>query len=130
MPLIHVNRCDDVLPPGDLVGADALSLIQIKARHRRRWQESPDISETDMRMHWALAAGFLVAAAVFAGRAFAHWREMTMFGPICGDATIHCAWCYAAEASLLAAAISFAFAIADQTAVSRAKPAVGEAGAA
>lgn len=65
-----------------------------------------------MRLHWALGGGFLIAAAGFGGRAMAHWREMTMFGPICGDATIHCAWCYAAEVSLLVAAISFAAAIA------------------
>ena len=49
----------------------------------------------------------------FGERAAAHWREMTMFGPICGDATVHCGWCHAAEASLFAAAISFALAIAD-----------------
>lgn len=65
-----------------------------------------------MRRSWALGAGFLIAAAVFGERAAAHWREMTMFGPICGDATIHCGWCYAAAASLIAAAISFGVALA------------------
>ena len=57
-----------------------------------------------MRMLWALAAGFLVAAAAFGGRAAAHWQDLAAYGPICGDATVHCAWCYAGAASLLAAA--------------------------
>lgn len=65
-----------------------------------------------MPMLWGLFAGFFIAAAAFAGRAAAHWRELSMFGPICGDATVHCGWCYAAAASLLAAAVTFAFLVA------------------
>lgn len=76
-----------------------------------------------MRMLWALAAGFLVAAAAFGGRAAAHWQDLAAYGPICGDATVHCAWCYAGAASLLAAAVSFGLA----AAADRQTPAYAEA---
>jgi hypothetical protein len=72
-----------------------------------------------MPMLWSLFAGFFIAAAAFAGRAAAHWHELSAFGPICGDATVHCGWCYAAAASLLAAAITFAFLIAEERRGSR-----------
>lgn len=58
-----------------------------------------------MRSLLAWSAGFLIAGAAFGGRAVAHWRELTLFGPICGDgSTAHCGWCYAAAVSLAAAA--------------------------
>ena len=66
-----------------------------------------------MSMLWGLFSGFVIAGAAFAGRAVAHWRELSAVGPIGGDATVHCGWCYAAAASLLAAAVTLAFALAD-----------------
>ena len=58
-----------------------------------------------MRNPLTWSAAFLIAGGAFGGRAMAHWRELTLFGPICGDAsTAHCGWCYAAAASLAAAA--------------------------
>jgi hypothetical protein len=65
-----------------------------------------------MSMPWGFFAGFMIAGAAFTGRAAANWRELTAFGPICGDPMLHCGWCYAAAASLLAAAVSLAFALA------------------
>lgn len=124
--MIHVKRRYDVSRIGH-EKTRAFGLIQIKAGQPRRIHGPRHIVETDMRTLWALGAGFLIAAAAFGGRAVAHWREMTMFGPICGDATVHCGWCYAAEASLLAAAISFAFAIADERAAGRVRLAAGGA---
>lgn len=64
-----------------------------------------------MRNPLAWSAGFLIAGAAFGGRAVAHWRELTLFGPICGDTSaLHCGWCYAAAASLATAATLLALA--------------------
>ncbi len=57
-----------------------------------------------MRNPLVWSAGFLIAGAAFVRRAVAHWQELTLFGPICGNASgDHCGWCYAAAASLAAA---------------------------